>query len=260
MISALRPVAPAQPADLELGGAAGDLEGEQVLPLGPRRVQPGIGAGLGPQVQERVVLHLHRPVRGRQRGVAQRDRSEEELGQVDEVDALVEQLPASGSLRGRPATLLVAQPTAVAVARPHQEGLRRTDHRRRRGALPTTAGWKRWLNPTRTTRPCARATWASVPDLHRRCVHPASPPGRGTPTRPHGSQARPSSSCVVATIARPPPARSNASSAVGQTTGEPGSDGGKMARLGWRQGRARRPPGRAPPRRGLASRRSARSR
>ena len=68
------------------------------------------------QREERVVLHLHRPERGAEVAERERDVAGEEAREVDEVDALVDELSAARHLGVGAPFALVAESAAVAVA------------------------------------------------------------------------------------------------------------------------------------------------
>src|SRR5205807_4984545 len=112
----LHAVAAAQAGDLQLCGAVGDLEGEEVLPFGPRGMQPGKTTRAGTEGEEGVVLDVRLPEVGPALREGEVDVAGEVAGEVDEVDPLVDELAPARGLPAGPPLLLVAGPAPVAVA------------------------------------------------------------------------------------------------------------------------------------------------
>ena len=146
-------VAAAEAVDLELAVAAEDLEGEQVLPLGAARVQPGDLPGRRLQQQEAVVLDRHLPEERRDVAAHLGEVAGEPASQVDQVDALVEQLAAAGDLRiGAP---FAGRSRAGRRGRsaPGRTSAGRCAPSSKSARAFWNAGWKRWLKPTLTITP-----------------------------------------------------------------------------------------------------------
>src|SRR5579862_2539590 len=97
--------------------AAKDLEAKEILPLGAARVQPRNLAPGSAQAQEGVVFHRHLPIEVGNLAADLGDVTKEPSGQVDQVNALIEQLAAAGKGGIGAPFLFVAKSAAVAVAR-----------------------------------------------------------------------------------------------------------------------------------------------
>ena len=116
----LRAVRADEAVDLQLRGAAVDLEREHVLPLRPGDVQqrPGRRALDGVAEQQRgVVLDRRVPELRAQKRRVQRQRPGEPVDEVEQVHALVDQLATARPRRVGAPLAVVAEAPAVAVAR-----------------------------------------------------------------------------------------------------------------------------------------------
>src|ERR1019366_3344737 len=149
-VQAFGAVAPTEALDVELGAAGVDLEREEVLPLGARGVQLGDLSARGPERHEGVVVDRHLPEeRGHLTVHARELLAQIPAREVDEVDALVDELAAPRDRRIGAPLLLVTDAPTVAVARTNEHD-RPADPRVEDLARLEAAGWKRWLKPTCT--------------------------------------------------------------------------------------------------------------
>ena len=113
-------VGTAEAVEGEFGVAAVDFEGEEVFPLGAGDVEEGGLPGGGAEVEEGVIIDLHVPKIGGGVAFDGGEIAEEPAGEVDEVDALVDELAAAGEGGIGAPFAVVAAAAAVAVAGAHE--------------------------------------------------------------------------------------------------------------------------------------------
>ena len=105
---------------MELGVAAVDFEAEEVLPFAAAHGEPGGLAGGVAEAEKRVVIHGHFPEIGGDVACHGGEVAEENAGEVNEVDALVNEFAAAGELGVGAPFFFVAEAAALAVASAHK--------------------------------------------------------------------------------------------------------------------------------------------
>ena len=199
-VSRSGPYEPPSPVISSLASRQRDLEREQVLPLASSWRAARRTHRRGAQGEEGVVLDLHVPELGAELAEGQLDVAGEVAGEVDEVAPLVEQLATARELALRPPLGLVAEATTVAVAGPDVQERPVPTARRPSSLARRNDGWKRWLNPTRTSDAvlggdawpgCSTPSSVRAPGFSTSTWRPAStPPATRAGRAPRGSWRR----------------------------------------------------------------------
>jgi hypothetical protein len=133
-------VAPPEAIDCDLACPAVDLEREEVLPFCAADMQECDLSRLRAKSHKRVVLDRHIPKVRRHDALDRGEGPEEPAREIDEVDALIDELASAGLYRVGTPFLVVTDTTAVAISTPDEHQRTETLRVDNRSSLE-----KRWM-------------------------------------------------------------------------------------------------------------------